>query len=35
MSIGYDKTAKVAHYALNNDLALKQTALKPEFVSED
>jgi fumarate hydratase, class II len=35
MSIGYDKAAKVAHYELDNDLALKQAALKLGFVTED
>ena len=33
--IGYDKASKIAHYALNNDLTLKQAALKLEFVTED
>ena len=33
--IGYDKAAKVAHYALDNDLTLKQAALKLGFVTED
>jgi fumarate hydratase class II len=33
--IGYDKAAKIAHYALDNDLTLKQAALKLEFVTEE
>jgi len=33
--IGYDKASKIAHYALGNDLTLKQAALKLEFVTED
>src|SRR6202795_663205 len=33
--IGYDKSSKIAHYALDNDLTLKQAALKLGFVSED
>jgi fumarate hydratase class II len=33
--IGYDKAAKIAHYALDNDLSLKQAALKLGFVTED
>jgi fumarate hydratase, class II len=33
--IGYDKASKIAHYALNNDLTLKQAALKLGFVTED
>jgi fumarate hydratase class II len=32
--IGYDKASKIAHYALDNDLTLKQAALKLEFVTE-
>jgi fumarate hydratase class II len=32
--IGYDKAAKIAHYALDNDLTLKEAALKLGFVSE-
>ncbi|WP_411871452.1 class II fumarate hydratase [Vulcanococcus limneticus] len=32
--IGYDKASKVAHYALDNDLTLKEAALKLGFVSE-
>jgi fumarate hydratase class II len=33
--IGYDKASKVAHFALDNDLTLKQAALKLGFVHED
>jgi fumarate hydratase, class II len=33
--IGYDKASKIAHHALDNDLTLKQAALKLEFVTED
>jgi len=33
--IGYDKSSKIAHYALANDLTLKQAALKLEFVTEE
>jgi fumarate hydratase, class II len=32
--IGYDKSSKIAHYALDNDLTLKEGALKLGFVSE-
>src|SRR5258705_7178300 len=32
--IGYDKASKIAHYALDNDLSLKQAALKLGFVTE-
>jgi len=32
--IGYDKASKIAHYALDNDLSLKEAALKLGFVSE-
>jgi fumarate hydratase class II len=32
--IGYDKSSKIAHYAMDNDLTLKQAALKLGFVSE-
>jgi fumarate hydratase class II len=32
--IGYDKASKIAHYALDNDLSLKQAALKLGFVAE-
>jgi len=33
--IGYDKASKLAHYALDNDLTLKQAALKLGFVTEE
>ena len=33
--IGYDKASKIAHYAIDNDLTLKQAALKLGFVTED
>src|SRR2546425_2518486 len=33
--IGYDKSSKIAHYALDNDLTLKEGALKLGFVTED
>jgi fumarate hydratase, class II len=33
--IGYDKASRIAHYALDNDLSLKQAALKLAFVTED
>jgi fumarate hydratase class II len=33
--IGYDKASKIAHCALDNDLTLKQAALKLGFVTED
>ena len=33
--IGYDKASKIAHYALDHDLTLKQAALKLGFVSEE
>jgi fumarate hydratase class II len=33
--IGYDKASKIAHYALDNDLTLKQAALKLGFVTGD
>ena len=33
--IGYDKASKIAHYALDHDLTLKQAALKLGFVTED
>jgi fumarate hydratase class II len=33
--IGYDKASKIAHYAMDNDLTLKQAALKLGFVKED
>src|ERR1700743_561883 len=32
--IGYDKASKIAHYAMDNDLTLKEAALKLEFVTE-
>jgi fumarate hydratase class II len=32
--IGYDKASKIAHYALDNDLTLKNAALKLGYVSE-
>jgi fumarate hydratase, class II len=32
--IGYDKASKIAHYALDNDLTLKEAALKLGFVME-
>jgi fumarate hydratase, class II len=33
--IGYDKASRIAHYAMDNDLTLKEAALKLGFVSED
>jgi fumarate hydratase, class II len=33
--IGYDKAAKIAHHALDNDLTLKQAATKLGFVTEE
>ena len=33
--IGYDRASKIAHYALDNDLTLKQAALKLGFVTEE
>jgi fumarate hydratase class II len=33
--IGYDKASQIAHYAMDNDLTLKQSALKLGFVTED
>jgi len=33
--IGYDKASNVAHYALDNDLTLKQAAVKLGYVSEE
>jgi fumarate hydratase, class II len=33
--IGYDKASKIAHHALDNDLSLKQAALKLGFVTAD
>jgi fumarate hydratase class II len=32
--IGYDKASKIAHYAMDNDLTLRDAALKLGFVSE-
>jgi fumarate hydratase, class II len=33
--IGYDKASKIAHYALDNDLTLRQAALKLGYVTEE
>jgi fumarate hydratase, class II len=33
--IGYDKASRISHYAMDNDLTLKQAALKLGFVTED
>jgi fumarate hydratase class II len=33
--IGYDKASKIAHYAMDNDLKLKEAALKLGFVTEE
>jgi fumarate hydratase class II len=33
--IGYDKASRIAHYALDNDLTLKQAALKLGYVTEE
>jgi fumarate hydratase class II len=33
--IGYDKSAEVAHYALDHDLSLKEAALKLGYISEE
>jgi fumarate hydratase class II len=33
--IGYDKASKIAHYAMDNDLTLKEAALKLGFVTDD
>jgi fumarate hydratase class II len=33
--IGYDKSAEVAHYALEHDLTLKEAALELEYISEE
>ena len=33
--IGYDKASKIAHYAMDNDLTLKEAALELGFVSEE
>jgi fumarate hydratase, class II len=32
--IGYDKASRIAHYALENDLTLKQAAMKLALVTE-
>jgi fumarate hydratase class II len=32
--IGYDKASKISHYAMDNDLTLKQAAMKLGFVTE-
>jgi fumarate hydratase class II len=32
--IGYDKASKIAHFALDNELTLKQAALKLGLVTE-
>src|SRR2546428_14130880 len=33
--IGYDKASKIAHYALDNDLSLRQAALKLGYVTAE
>ena len=33
--IGYDKASKIAHYAMDRDLTLKEATLKLGFVNED
>jgi fumarate hydratase class II len=33
--IGYDKASRIAHYALDNDLTLKEAALKLGLVSSE
>jgi fumarate hydratase, class II len=33
--IGYDKASQIAHYAMGNDLTLKEAALKLGFVTEE
>jgi fumarate hydratase class II len=33
--IGYDKASKIPHYAIDNDLTLKDAALKLGFVTEE
>jgi fumarate hydratase, class II len=33
--IGYDKASKIAHYAMDNDLTLKDAALKLGFVTDE
>jgi len=32
--VGYDKASKIAHYALDNDLTLKEDALKLGLVAK-
>jgi fumarate hydratase, class II len=32
--IGYDKASKIAHYAMDHDLTLREAALKLGFVSQ-
>ena len=33
--IGYDKASKIARYALDHDITLRQAALQLEFISEE
>jgi fumarate hydratase class II len=33
--IGYDKASNVAHYALENDLTIKEAALKLNYISKE
>jgi fumarate hydratase class II len=33
--IGYDKASKIAHYALDENLTLKEAALELGFISKD
>ncbi len=33
--IGYDKAAQIAHHVMDNDLTLKEAALKLGFVTEE
>ena len=33
--IGYDKAAEVAHYAYDNDLSLKEAALKLKYITAE
>src|SRR5205807_3055012 len=33
--IGYDRASKIAHYAMDNDLTLKEAALKLGLVTEE
>ena len=33
--IGYDKASKIAHYAMDHDLTLKDAALKLGFVTQE